>query len=177
MLSGVQVIYLTGCIRKGMLFLDFTGKRQYVYWRMEGGDMVWLGLVLMLGSCAFPMNTQGYAEKGKGMPLEEAWLIASAYEYQWEEVGYWKSPLEFERDGGGDCEDFAAYMMYLLGDESMMVVVGGRWGDHALVWYGGRILEPQVYGMYVDCIVKEWVAWTEVMGLATGGGSRGLTFR
>jgi hypothetical protein len=38
-------------------------------------------------------------------------------------IGYWKSPREFENDGGGDYEDFATYLMYLLGEKSSMYVV------------------------------------------------------
>jgi hypothetical protein len=86
--------------------------------------------------------------------------------------------MEFEADGGGDCEDFAVYMMYLLGNESMMVLVQGATAVHALVWYDGQIMEPQVYGAYVNnAVVVEWIAWSEAMGWATEGGRKSLTFQ
>jgi hypothetical protein len=141
--------------------------------------MIWLILVLVLSSCTFPINTQGYVEEGRGLSLEEAWMQTAQYSYIWEEINYWKSPLEFEADGGGDCEDFAVYMMYLLGPESMMVIAEGRSVYHAYIWYNGKIMEPQNYGEYINeatLNIYEWIPWKEALGLATEGGRKSLDY-
>lgn len=140
--------------------------------------MMWLILTVVLSSCTFPINMQGYVEEGLGMNVDEAWKQTDAFAYIREDVNYWKSPMEFEADGGGDCEDFAVYMMYLLGNESMLVLVQGKTAVHALVWYDGQIMEPQIYGAYVNnAVVVEWIAWSEAMGWATEGGRKSLTFQ
>jgi len=61
---------------------------------------------------------------------------------------YWKSPLEMEHDGLGDCEDFAGWMIYHLGVEARCVMVRrpGDEDDHAIVEYRGQYIEPQTYG-------------------------------
>jgi hypothetical protein len=142
--------------------------------------MIWLIAILAFSSCTFPFNTQGYAEEGLGLSLEEAWERTTQYSYIWEESNYWKSPVEFERDGGGDCEDFAVYLMYLLGSESKMVIVEGTQENvyHTLVWYRGRFLEPQIYRQYSrgDRLkIYSWGAWEEVMSIATASGMKNLT--
>lgn len=72
--------------------------------------------------------------------------INQHYEYITETGDYWKSPKEFEADGGGDCEDFAIFKYQVLlnlgyADEDMEIVVGTVQGEtHAVlvVTEGGK---------------------------------------
>lgn len=78
-------------------------------------------------------------------PLTVAWPAISGHRYMPNPGGYIKKPLEFNRDGGGDCLDFAANLLYRLGPDASFVSL--RIGDskHAIVKYRGEFLEPQVY--------------------------------
>ena len=63
--------------------------------------------LVVLSSCTFGLNPMGYEVKHGD--LDSAWKHVASFEYQDDPKGYWKSPVEFERDGGGDCEDFAIW--------------------------------------------------------------------
>lgn len=84
------------------------------------------------------------------LPLEEAWQKMATFTYQFEETEYFKSPEEFEADGGGDCDDFAVYMVYLLGSKAYFVGIDRGDTNHAIVEYRGEYLEPQTFGKYYD---------------------------
>ena len=95
---------------------------------------------IALSSCTFGLNPMGYQVKHGD--LESSWKYVASFEYQDDPEGYWKSPMEFERDGGGDCEDFATDLMYYLGPESQLYIVKLNWFDdyHAIVYYNGRFI-------------------------------------
>jgi len=101
--------------------------------------------ILFICSCSpFFLNTQGY--EYLEMDLETAWKETASFRYIHEDVNYWKSPIEFERDGGGDCEDFSVYLVYILGEEASLVIIE----NHAIVKYRGLYIEPQKYGRYLE---------------------------
>lgn len=83
-------------------------------------------------------------------PLDDVWSRSSAFDLQKEPEGetYWKSPIEMEHDCRGDCEDFAGWMIYHLGDEARCVMVRRPEDvtDHTIVEYRGQYIEPQTYG-------------------------------
>lgn len=81
-------------------------------------------------------------------PLDDVWQRSASFRYQPEEGDYWKSPLEFERDGIGDCEDFCAWMIYHLGSDARIVQCMREHdvSPHAIVEYRGQYIEPQTYG-------------------------------
>jgi len=112
---------------------------------MSGPKSRCLLYCLILAGCSSPFgsNILGYEEQSEG--LADVWREVSSYNYIAEDttLDYWKSPKEFEADGGGDCEDFAAYMIYLLGPEASMAVIAIN-GFHAVVYWEGELLEPQV---------------------------------
>lgn len=92
--------------------------------------------------------------------------------------GYWKSPAEFVADGGGDCEDFSTYLLYLLGPDSgaKMVIIkipGYRVFHAAIMLADDTIIEPQVYGMTWDAAPLWTLSYDTVMRLA-GNGKRSL---
>ena len=70
---------------------------------------------------AFGINLQAYSVRSED--FESASMRTASFRYMDDSIGYWKSPREFENDGGGNCEDFATYLMYLLGEKSSMYVV------------------------------------------------------
>lgn len=81
--------------------------------------------------------------------LDEAWKQTASFEYIYNDPVNFKQPWQFERDGGGDCEDFALYLCWLLGDDATVIVIEYATGPcHAIVKYRGEYLEPQRYGMY-----------------------------
>jgi hypothetical protein len=138
-----------------------------------------LPLLVMAGisSCdvAFGFNALDYARLN--LDLETAWRKTAAYRYFPDAPNDWKSPKEFEHDGGGDCEDFATYLMYQLGDESAMYLVklGSPKKYHAIVLYNGRYLEPQVYKRVYDPSEFEVIlrlGYAATMLMATNGGSK-----
>lgn len=132
-------------------------------------------LLVLLSSCdnPFGMNLKNYKENSYS--LQDAWLITSSHEYRKEIFEYWKSPTEFERDGFGDCEDFAAYMVYLLGEDASMVAVLGKSVIHAVVKYQGKYIEPQEFGKYyLNPLVLKTYTYKEVMQRATLWGLKAL---
>lgn len=140
--------------------------------------MTALLLALLLASCSSPFggNAEGY--EVLETPLMDAWRATAAFRYQAEDgaLDYWKSPREFERDGGGDCEDFAAYMIYLLGPKASMAIVRNKSGGlHAMVLWEGDLLEPQMAGFMRTGGEPLWtLGYDYVMRRSTGAGSKGF---
>lgn len=135
-------------------------------------------LALLLASCSSPFGSNELGYESPCLPLEEAWARAASFEYQHEDdtLDYWKSPREFERDGGGDCEDFAAYMIYLLGPKASMAIVRNKSGGlHAMVLWEGDLLEPQMAGFMRTGGEPLWtLGYDYVMRRSTGAGSKGF---
>lgn len=105
--------------------------------------MIVLLISLLICSCSSPfgINIMDYEE----LTGEEfsSWQKTASFSYLPEVKDYWKSPIEFESDGGGDCEDFSIYLVYLLGKEASVVSVKINGMYHSIVSYRGYYLEPQ----------------------------------
>ena len=101
--------------------------------------------LFFLISCEVPFgnNRMGYEELNE--PLFSSWRIVSSHKYIPDNNDYWKSPIEFERDGGGDCEDFAIALVYRLGQESSMVFIRTATNVHALVEWHNFYVDPQIF--------------------------------
>lgn len=139
--------------------------------------MVAIGICLVFASCSpYLINTKGYTENHGD--LKTSWVKTAKYKYIADNGDYWKSPTEFEADGGGDCEDFSAYLIYLLGPDASMVVIKTKKSTyHSIVRYDGKYLEPQRYNYYYDKddlnIIIEYNYWT-FMAMSTLGGTKVL---
>lgn len=136
-------------------------------------------LAFLFCSCSSPFGMNELEYESPCLPLGEAWARTAAFEYLGEEatLDYWKSPREFERDGGGDCEDFAAYMIYLLGPQAKMAVLylPDR-GFHAVVSWEGALLEPQMVNRGWSGIGVSWeLDYWYVMNRATSSGTKNVT--
>ena len=141
-------------------------------------------LIVILQGCdpAFGFNTQGYVYQE--LPLLEAWQKTASFQWQDDPDGYFKSPHEFEADGGGDCEDFAAYLMYQLGRDSELCTIylystNGNENEpnHAIVKYHGLFLEPQLVGGYYkssDFKLFDTYSYNDVMLSATNSGAKNI---
>lgn len=111
-------------------------------------------------------------------PLTVAWRHAAGLHYfSDDEVGYWQSPHETESRGGGDCEDIATVLVYMLGREASRVSVyklkTGTY--HSVVWYKERYIEAQVYGRYLDSKdfdVRKVYSYEVVMRASTANGRK-----
>jgi hypothetical protein len=131
--------------------------------------------IIAISSCTFGLNLEDY--KIGAMDLDNAWKITAAFDYISELGDYWKSPKEFEFDGGGDCEDFAIYLMYLLGPESKLIIVYDDDYKHALVLWENEFLEPQIYKCKVklNSNIKYTVSsYNRVMAFATKNGTKSI---
>jgi len=119
----------------------------------------------ILVSCgSFGLNPMGYEILHED--LDTAWARVAAMEYQDDPEHYFKSPTEFFRDGGGDCEDFAAALVYLLGPEAEYVAITSTHppNEHMIVRFQERYLEPQNYqyyypSEYIDVIYVRSHSW------------------
>jgi len=130
---------------------------------------------LVLSSCTFGFNPEGY--KHETMPLDEAWKYVASFDYQDDPYGYWKSPHEFVHDGGGDCEDFASTLIYYLGEGEVYIIKYSDTLYHAIVYYKGRFLEPQIYDAYFNekyITIVEKYSFDEVMMQCTALGTKGV---
>lgn len=141
-----------------------------------------LALLAMVGitSCdmAFGFNKNEYVRLNTD--LETAWRQTASYSYILDTNNRWKSPKEFEHDGGGDCEDFAVHLMYDLGVSSVLYVVRlrGKETYHAIVLYDGKFLEPQIYNQVYDPADFEVAYYRDyftIMLYATGAGSKRIS--
>jgi hypothetical protein len=137
-------------------------------------------VIIMLTSCSYPysFNVQGYDILNED--LDSVWLKTASYKFIPRSVLLpVKSPVVFERDGGGNCSDFAVYMMYHLGKESSFISIRVGLNEvHSIVKYNGEYLEPQVYGMTYEekgVTVLKTVGYNLMMFKTTGGGIRGFT--
>lgn len=138
-----------------------------------------LTLCSVLVGCdpAFGLNPVGYKHLHK--PLDEVWPFVASFEYQWDYDNYWKSPTEFEKDGGGDCEDFATDLIYYLGDESSAILVRfpGWENTHVIVKYRGLYLEPRGVNHYYNRSEFEQIltwSYNEIMHFTTDGGTKNI---
>jgi hypothetical protein len=135
-------------------------------------------LVVLLGSCSpFGLNPMGYEILHED--LDVAWKKVSSMKYMAEPVGsnYWKSPIEFFRDGGGDCEDFAVALMYLLGEDSKIAFMHTESPiAHAVVLFGAKCIDPQIYETYVEhSLIYEIWSYDIAMQKATKYGTKYLS--
>ena len=129
----------------------------------------------------FGSNPLGYTTE-QIMTVKDAWRATAKFTYISDgSKDYWKSPKEFEADGGGDCEDFCIYFIYLLGEEAnaSMVFIDRGDSNHAIVKYEGVYIEPQCNGYYwyydeID-IIKEY-DYDYVMNNATRLGSKNISY-
>lgn len=155
-------------------------------------------LLVALSSCQSPLDAYYNRHKPFGgnelnydpnmdVDLDRAWKYVSrnnssfTYIYETDRTqDYWKSPIEFEADGGGDCEDFCVYLMYLLGENANTSLVYTKSPEgtyHALVKYKNIYLEAQWYGQYYyesDLVIITERSYTYVMNRATNLGSKSI---
>jgi len=133
-------------------------------------------IVLLIASCSpFGLNPMGYEILHED--LDTAWRKVSAMEYQTETTPYVKSPTEFFATGGGDCDDFVAALVYLLGPESSGLSISYPFPNHCIVKYRGMHMEPQVYNMYYsenDIVITGEYTYYEIMIPSTRWGTKGL---
>jgi hypothetical protein len=133
-------------------------------------------LDFVLASCSpFYLNTAGYEIKHENLDI--AWARIANYQYQAGPPETCKSPNEFFRDGGGDCGDFAIALVYLLGPEASVLGIQSSQGEHAIVEYKSKYIEPQVYGMYYilkEIVIVHRATYYEIMELATNNGTKGV---
>jgi hypothetical protein len=135
-------------------------------------------LAILLGSCSpFGLNPMGYEVLHED--LDVAWKKVSSMKYM-DDGGSdgIKSPVEFFRDGGGDCLDFAGTLIYLLGPDAELVETLNNDGvKHALVRWDGLYIEPQVYGIYEQessLQILEGFSYNNVLELSTNYGRKSL---
>ena len=73
--------------------------------------------------------------------------IREHFVYKLEDSDHWSAPTELMRNGYGDCEDFAIFLMYYasrLGYPVTMIIVETTEGTyHALCTINGKLFEPQ----------------------------------
>ncbi len=138
-----------------------------------------LPLVAIFGitSCdmAFGLNKLDFTRLSTD--LDTAWQQTAAFSYFIDTTNDWKSPKEFEHDGGGDCEDFAVHLMYYLGDTSSLYIVKlqSHGTYHAIVLYDGQYLEPQIFSRVYDPSEFEiayHLGYAATMLFVTNGGSK-----
>lgn len=137
-----------------------------------------LTLCILISACSpFGFNPMGYEVKHEN--LDEAWKKVASMKYTPESQtdDYWKSPAEFFQDGGGDCEDFAIALVYLLGEDAKMVTIRVTSATvHAIVRYKNIWIEPQNYTVYYDNIpplsIVGYYPYKILMLYATYGGSK-----
>ncbi len=152
--------------------------------KRKNGKAVWLFslLVILFSSCApFYLNPKGY--EPPQLSMDEAWRKTASFAYMTDKGldEEFKSPIQFEADGGGDCEDFGAYMMYLMGKGEMACLVayddnGEIISAHCGIIYDGKIIEPQRYGELVDMskyTLHMSLSYSYVMSRATQYGTKG----
>jgi len=78
------------------------------------------------------------------------WYQSSKFEYIADKNDYWKTPFEFVKDGGGDCEDFAIYYISVLKKYTDFKDLAiGVYYDNSLKSYHAVALEKKKDKYYV----------------------------
>lgn len=85
------------------------------------------------------------------------------FKYIKEKEDYWKLPKEFERDGGGDCEDFAIYEYWLL-------LKRGVSGRDMAIGIDTRHAVLRVHRMMMDDSEIYPIYWLSTGGVVKAGG-------
>ena len=86
--------------------------------------------------------------------------INLAYNYMPENIDHWSTPEEFNRNGGGDCEDFAIYKFCTFALPRYIAVGGISNQPHAvLVVYSDEFKDWVV----LDCMNNDTVTWQEYL--------------
>lgn len=72
------------------------------------------------------------------------------FKYIPDSIDTWKTPKEFVKDGGGDCEDFAIWEAFKLMEygykrKDISMLIGYDFNDdvHAIILIDGMIIEPR----------------------------------
>lgn len=137
---------------------------------------------IVLDGCSSPFIFNLYGYEVNEILLDEAWARTAAFKYIPDKGNEYKSPIEFERDGGGDCEDFSCYLVYLLGPKaSLVTLVNPATGyAHCAVMYEGNYLEPSIAGLYIpsknvdNMPMVQVVDYWDTMALFTNYGTKGM---
>ena len=135
--------------------------------------------LLLVVSCSSPFGSNNLGYTDGDASLDDAWSHTSSFRGIPDGPGgYWKSPAEFVADGGGDCEDFATYMLYLLGPDSgakiAIIALAGR-GLHAIIQLDdGTLIEPQCYHAYWDASPLWTLGYDWVMRYSTNSGRKAI---
>lgn len=136
-------------------------------------------LGILFSSCTpFYNNKLNY--NSPKMDLNSAWIDTSKYNRipdkdQFTDI---KSPIQFEKDGGGDCEDFSGHLIYELGEGSIIwVYIKSKNANHCIVKYRDSYIEPQIYGEYINLdsfgyIFVMEISYDVAMAYMTNGGSK-----
>lgn len=136
-----------------------------------------IGLAIMASCAPFGLNPEGYEILSE--PLEIAWPKSAALEYIETDGFHWKSPHETLMDGGGECRDIVAVLMYFLGPDSSMVSIRDGDSNHAIVKYHGLYLEAQCVNIYYDPALIDILdenSWNYVMSTCTHYGTASVQF-
>lgn len=143
---------------------------------------IYLVFIIFFMSCSNPFGDNcNYCYES--YPIDSAWEITASFSFKPDIDGYWSSPKEFEEAGGGDCEDFSTYMLYLLGPDSgaRLAIIpynnNNTIGFHAVIKLAsGKLIEPQFYGMYYpnDTDIIWSLSYYDVMRYSTDGGRKSI---
>jgi hypothetical protein len=144
---------------------------------MRSVEVRYSGLVFALLLCGCPVRDIYFSGAiSPRLQLADAWKETASKEYYPDFLDYWKSPAQFIRDNGGDCEDFAIYMIYLLGDTaSMAIIKDSESNTHAVVFFRGEYLEAQQENIYYNVVpsdIYEIIQYNALMAIATAGGTK-----
>lgn len=159
----VTVLFLTGCVS--------TMPRQIEPMAITGAH-VQLDEQLKQKVAAL----QQHFTSSNAPSLEDVNEYINSFEYQGEDGDHWKTPDEFFRDNGGDCEDFAIAKYYALHnayDVGILVMRRPRSVAHAVLLVNRQwILDNNTNDIVTyDTIRKKW----EVLYLADQSGIRLIT--
>lgn len=131
-------------------------------------------LAILFQGCAIAADDNPY--RSPRMQFDEAWQDTARYSYIKDNgLEDWRTPEEFEGEGGGDCDCFCVHLIWELGGGSLVAVStelpDGSTIRHAILEYGGEYIEPQTYGKRYDpaklVILARW-NYLDVMRLAYG---------
>ena len=138
-------------------------------------------VIALVCSCEpFGFNFMGY--KILSEDLDTAWDKVSSYPY--ELFSGWESPKQFEALPGGECLGFSADLVYYLGESASVVICKTSFCppgiSHAIVYYHGQYIEPQVYGMTYTLgdgtllSIIETISYNNAMAYSTNYGTKSI---
>ena len=147
-----------------------TGGQQKAQAGDEEEEKMKLLAIIAFSIIAAGCSSVYYADPPNFQTIEDAGEWAQSAQYiadmeQFNQPDYWQSPGRFWNTKKGDCEDKAIFVIWCakkFGYDWQLAIIESQGDRHAVIYAGGKYLEPNLYVEWKNPIVYETLDWAAI---------------